>query len=228
MRKIYFFFLLCLTLFSTKGLAADFYWTGNGADDNYNTVKNWALGSISGGQPTVVPGASDNVYFTDGATKFNVNFNASNIVFNNFTASSTNNNYIFKLTAINGATKTITVNGIMDLSQKASFSSNSTGNINNIGSLILKKAPVLSNNDLGVYVVFNSGTNIKVSNNFSAMSIIVDNGTVLDLSNLSITLNKSTNVNEDTAGMLKILNSASGINLASTILNTETVWLLDF
>lgn len=228
MRKIYLFFLLCLTLFSTKGLAADFYWTGKGSSSNYNVVQNWALGSISGGVPTVVPGASDNVFFTDGAIKFDVNFNQANIVFNNFTASSTTSNYNYYFTAVNGTTKTLTVNGVMNLSQKASFISNSTGNIDNIGALILKNAPILNNNDLGVYIVFNSGTNIKITNNFNAMSIIVDNGTTLDLSNLSVNLRKNTNVNEDTAGMLKVLNSASGIKLTSTILNTETIWFVNF
>lgn len=94
--------------------------------------------------------------------------------------------------------------------------------------MILKNAPILNNNDLGVYIVFNSGTNIKITNNFSAMSIIVDNGTTLDLSNLSINLRKNTNVTEDTAGMLKVLNSASGIKLTSTILNTETIWFVNF
>ena len=227
MRKIYFFFLLCLTLFSTKGLAADFYWTGKGPDDSYNRLANWALGGITGVQPTVVPGASDNVYFTDGATNFSVNFNAPNIVFNNFTASSTNNNYIFKLTAINGATKTITVNGIMNLSQRASFSSNSSGTIDAVGSLILKNNPVFNNNELAVYLVFNSGTNIVIANNFNAMSIIVDNGTTLDLSNRIVYLKKYTN-SDNEAGMLKVLNNASGIKLNGTTLHSETVWFIDF
>ncbi|MGV0848416.1 hypothetical protein ACTS9T_17830 [Empedobacter falsenii] len=228
MKKIYLFFVFVLSIFSTKAFAADFYWTGKATTNNYNSLQNWALGSVNGGIPTVVPGASDNVFFTDGATKFNVDFSQSNIVFNNFTSNSTTNDFAFRLTAPNGSSKTLTVNGVMNLSSRASFSSSSSGDISYVGSLILKNNPILNNNELAVYLVFNSGTNIVIANNFNAMSIIVDNGTTLDLSNRSIILKKYANNNEDSAGMLKVLNSNSGIKLAGTTLNIESLWFVDF
>ena len=227
MRKIYLFFLLCLTLFSTKGLAADFYWTGKGPNKNNNTLANWALNSVNGTIPTVAPGANDNVFFTDGATLFNVDFVTANIVYNNFTSNSSTNNYIFKLAATAGLTKTLTISGVMNLSDKASFSSSSIGDISNTGSIILKQTPVLNNNELGVYLVFNSGTDITIANNFNAMSVIVDIGTTLDLSNRSITLKKYGNNTENTAGMLKVMNSSSGIKLTGATLNIESLWFVD-
>ena len=146
----------------------------------------------------------------------------------NFTSNSTTNDFAFRLTAPNGSSKTLTVNGVMNLSSRASFSSSSSGDISYVGSLILKNNPILNNNELAVYLVFNSGTNIVIANNFNAMSIIVDNGTTLDLSNRSIILKKYANNNEDSAGMLKVLNSNSGIKLAGTTLNIESLWFVDF
>ncbi|MDM1298802.1 hypothetical protein HXZ94_09850 [Empedobacter falsenii] len=227
MKKIYLFFVFVLSIFSTKAFAADFYWTGKATTNNYNSLQNWALGSVNGGIPTVVPGASDNVFFTDGATKFNVDFSQSNIVFNNFTSNSTTNDFAFRLTAPGGSAKTLTVNGVMNLSSRASFSSSSSGDISYVGSLILKNNPILNNNELAVYLVFNSGTNIVIANNFNAMSIVVDNGTTLDLSNRTVYLKKYTNLDND-AGMFKIMNSASGIKLNTAIIHTETTWFLDF
>lgn len=231
MRKIYLFFLLCLTLFSTKGLAADFYWTGKGSSSNYNVVQNWALGSISGGVPTVVPGASDNVFFTDGAIKFDVNFNQANIVFNNFTASSTSvsKKYNFKLTAASNASKLLTINGIMNLSEFAGFSSNQvSGNSDYIGSLILNNSPIINKNVFSVFLVFNkAGATIKIDSDFEAMSIIVDNGALLDVSNHNVKINKNEN-SDILAGILKLMNSASGLNLSSTVLDVEHIWIKDF
>ncbi|WP_282629366.1 hypothetical protein [Empedobacter sedimenti] len=226
MKKIYLFFVFVLSIFGTKAFAADFYWTGKGPNSNYNSLQNWALGSVSGGMPTVVPGASDNVFFTDGATKYNVDFSQSNIVFNNFTSNSTTNDFVFRLTAPSGSAKTLTINGVMNLSSRASFYSSSSGDINYVGSLILKNSPILNNNELAVYLVFNSGTNIAIANNFNAMSIVVDNGTTLDLSNRTVYLKKYTNLDSE-AGMLKLMNSASGIKLNSTTIHTETIWFLD-
>ena len=227
MKKFYLFFLFCLTLISTKVFATDFYWTGKGNDSNYNTLANWALNSMTGGTPTVTPGANDNVFFTDAATKFSVDFNQSNIVFNNFTSNSTTNNYTFRLTASSGTTKTLTINGVMNLSSKATFSNTTGGNINSVGSIIFKNSPIFNGNDITAFLIFNSGTTITIGNNFNAMSIIVDNGTTLDLSNRTIYLKKYSSY-DDTAGMFKILNSASGIKLNGTTLNTESIWLVNF
>lgn len=227
MKKIYLFFVFVLCFFSTKAYAADYYWTGKGPDVNYNTLSNWAIGSESGARPTVVPGINDNVFFTDGAIKFNVNFNQSNIVFNNFTSSSSVNNYIFRLTAPTAPTKTLTINGVMNLSSKASFNNATGGNINSVGSIIFKNSPIFNGNELVAFLIFNSGTSITIANNFNAMSIIVDNGTTLDLSNRTINLKKYSSY-DDTAGMFKIINSTSGIKLNGTTLNTESIWLVDF
>jgi hypothetical protein len=213
-------------LISTKVFADDFYWTGKGTNTNYNTLANWALGSTIGGIPTVVPGASDNVFFTDQATNYSVDFNSSNIVFNNFTSNTKNNNFVFRLTAPSSSSKTLTVNGVMNLSANASFDSNTKGDINTTGSIIFKNSPIFNGNELSVFLVFNSGTSIAIANNFNAMSIIVDNGTTLDLSNRTIVLKKYTS-NDSSSGMLKVLNSSSGIKLTGTTLNTETVWLVD-
>ncbi|HAD80115.1 MAG TPA: hypothetical protein DCF99_12950, partial [Flavobacteriaceae bacterium] len=65
--------------------------------------------------------------------KFNVDFSQSNIVFNNFTSNSTTNDFAFRLTAPGGSAKTLTVNGVMNLSSRASFSSSSSGDISYVG-----------------------------------------------------------------------------------------------
>ena len=60
MKKTALFFLLVLTSF--RAGAADYYWVGGGG--SWSDLNHWRLGSSVGSLPSIVPSASDNVFFT--------------------------------------------------------------------------------------------------------------------------------------------------------------------
>lgn len=52
-------------LFSVGQLsAANYYWVGGGANNNFSTAANWRVSSCAGAVSGAVPGAGDNVFFT--------------------------------------------------------------------------------------------------------------------------------------------------------------------
>lgn len=58
--------IFSLFLFAAGSLhAADYYWVGGGG--NWSDINHWRLGSSTGGTPSIVPSASDNVFFTAGS-----------------------------------------------------------------------------------------------------------------------------------------------------------------
>lgn len=229
MKKVYLFLFFVLSLLSTKGYAAEYYWVGGASNTNYNTLQNWRLNSVSGSIPTVAPSANDNVYFTDGATSTTVSFNQGSIVFNNFTSNAVTKNYVFTLAASDGATKTLTVNGILDLSQNATFiSSSSSGNEQKIGTLILNKSPKLAHNIFKVFLKFNKTNEwIKPTTGFEAQGMYVDNGVNLDLSNLTIKINQFANTDTE-SGVVKVSSSNTILNLSNANFEVSKLWIVDF
>ena len=229
MKNFYVFLFFVLSFFGTKGYAAEYYWVGSAGNSNYNTLQNWRLGSTTGATPTVIPSANDNVYFTDGANSTTVSFNQSSIVFNNFTVSAVTKNYEFSLTALSGATKTLTINGILDLSARATFTSSATsGNEQSIGTLIINKSPKLSQNVFKVFLKFDKTNElIKPTTGFEAQGIYVENGVRLDLSNLTIKVKQFTNTNAE-SGLVKISSSNTILNFSNTILECSKFWIKDY
>jgi len=224
MKKFYIFLLFWLTFLSSNVFAEDYYWTG-ATNSNYNNLNNWRLGSATGGTPTVIPGTNDNVFFTDIATNYNVNFDAHNVVFNNFTSNSTSNNYVFNMTATANALKIITINGVLNLNNKAKFTGPS-GTRNTKGTLVINKTPIIDNNDFDVFLNFNKSNElIKISSNFSATSIEVSNGVTLDISGLTVNLKQYDN-NTD-VGAFIVKGASTGIKFDNATLNVGDVFLED-
>ncbi|WP_222165852.1 T9SS type A sorting domain-containing protein [Edaphocola aurantiacus] len=61
MRKV--LLLSVLALMAVKTNAADYYWVNGGG--SWSDLNHWRLGSSSGSIPSIVPSASDNVFFTN-------------------------------------------------------------------------------------------------------------------------------------------------------------------